>query len=129
MLKMPDPVAWRYMHEGQVLGIHPRQIHRYYSLDNGETFVEGEPLVPADQLKAAYRQGLADAAKACDEIRDDAKEVEALTKFNLAMEEGPERDAVARGEFWLTVSTFNAGLKRAAAAIRLLDDTDARKGE
>lgn len=76
---------------------------------------------------ASREEAMEEAAKACEAIRDDAKEVEAKAKFDRAMDEGPERDAVARGEFWLTVSTFNAGLKRAASAIRALADVDAKE--
>lgn len=117
--KMPEPVAYC----------------REWDASNEEAFSwnasphHAASLFTADQVTAAYRQGVEDAAKVCDAIRDDAKEAEALAKFNLAMDEGPERDAVARGEFWSTVSMFNAGLKRAAASIRsLLDGADSGKG-
>ena len=68
-------------------------------------------------------QALEDAAKECEKLRDDAKEQKALSTFNVAMEDGIEKTAVSRGEFWLTVSTFNAGLKRAAAVIRAMKGT------
>lgn len=53
--EMPEPVAWRYMHEGKPIGIHPRTIDRYYRFEG--KFIDGEPLFTADQWRAAYEQG------------------------------------------------------------------------
>lgn len=59
--KMPEPVAWRYMHEGKPIGIHPRTIDRYYRFEG--KFIDGEPLFTADQVRAAYEHGRDESAK------------------------------------------------------------------
>lgn len=76
MPKMPEPVAWRYMHEGKPIGIHPRTIDRYYRFEG--KFIDGEPLYTANQMREyaqeATRQAMETAAKVChDKYMERAK--------------------------------------------------------
>lgn len=70
--------------------------------------------------QASRQQALEESALICDGLRDDAKEAETLAKYEDAQEAGDMHNELMRGKFWLTVSTFNSGLKNAAKAIRAL---------
>lgn len=72
MPKMPEPVAWRYMHEGKPIGIHPRTIDRYYRFE-GE-FIDGEPLYTADQMQVYALEATRQAMERCAEVCDDQEE-------------------------------------------------------
>ena len=73
-------------------------------------------------MKAAYRQGLEDAAKVCEAEQDHAEQEKADKRFKAALAEGDERIAVDRGEHWMAVSTCNAVLRNAAKAIRAMKE-------
>lgn len=75
-------------------------------------------------MKAAYRQGLEDAAKAVEAQQDLAEQEKADKRFKAALKEGDERNAVDRGDHWMAVSTCNAVLRNAAKAIRKLGENN-----
>ena len=75
--------------------------------------------------RASRQQALVEAAEVCDGMREDKKEADTLELFRLAESTGKsESDQLRAGRFWLDVSTFNAGLRRASTAIRSLTPTE-----
>lgn len=71
--------------------------------------------------QVSRQQALEEAAKAVDALRDDTKEAEVHAKWRAAEADGlSESLQLSRASFWLTVSTVNGVLGRAAKAIRSL---------
>lgn len=96
-------------------------VYEWLLLDEDENYTDKTIVAQYAAWQESRQQALEESALICDGLRDDAKEAEVLAKWRAAENENADESVQLRlAQFWLDVSTFNAGLRRAADAIRSL---------
>lgn len=76
--------------------------------------------IPRSNVEAFVSLILEAAAVECENRQDHDEESKANKRFREADKTGDIEDAVARGNYWMTVSTCNAVIRNCATAIRAM---------